>query len=92
MNVALHITSGDIAGDHLVRTGIHGEVFVWHDILYDGPRIPGWPDGDTLKARAHFLVKTTAGGLEKEGVLNTLNIQYQKLAGAADYKRIILWF
>jgi hypothetical protein len=38
MSRILHITSGDIAGGHLANSGIEGKVFVWHDILYDGPR------------------------------------------------------
>jgi len=32
MKTALHITSGDIAGNGLEKSGISGEVFVWHDI------------------------------------------------------------
>jgi hypothetical protein len=92
MSAALHITSGDIAGGLLGKSGLHGDVFVWHDILYDGPRKPGWPDTDTLEARARFLVKTTAGGLQKEYVLRTLKEQYQKLLCAGDYERTILWF
>jgi hypothetical protein len=34
MSKILHITSGDIAGDKLAQSGLPGEVFVWHDILY----------------------------------------------------------
>ncbi|MGA1795810.1 MAG: DUF1835 domain-containing protein [bacterium] len=92
MSDVLHITSGDRAGGSLSKSGISGEVFVWHDILYDGPRNPGWPDGDTLNARAWFLEQTTAGGLDREFVLKTLNNQYRKLADAAGYDRIVLWF
>jgi len=55
MNETLHITSGDIAGDRLTKSGIPGEVIVWHDILYDGPRKPGWPDNTTLHDRAYFI-------------------------------------
>ena len=51
----LHITSGDSAGGSLAKAGLFGEIFVWHDILYDGPRNPGWPNEDTLGARALFL-------------------------------------
>ncbi|MCB2146321.1 MAG: hypothetical protein KQI81_07575 [Deltaproteobacteria bacterium] len=92
MSRTLHITSGDRAGDILAKTGIAGEVFVWHDILYDGPRKPGWPDDDTLDARARFLERTTAGGLDRKFVLSTLENQYRKLPAAADYARIVLWF
>lgn len=92
MRNTLHITSGDCAGDRLAQSGLPGEVFIWHDILYEGPRNPGWPDDDTLEARAHFLEQATAGGLERAVVLSTLKGQYRKLAAAADYERIVLWF
>ena len=92
MKKTLHITSGDIAGDKLAKSGIPGEVFVWHDILYDGPRKPGWPDDDTLHARARFLEATTGGGLGKEYVLETLKAQYAKLKTAARHERVVLWF
>lgn len=88
----LHITSGDSAGGNLAKAGLPGEVFVWHDILYDGPRNPGWPNGDTFSARALFLEETTAGGLDRERVLETLRSQYRKLAEAATHERIVLWF
>ncbi|MCW5201625.1 hypothetical protein VU12_01660 [Desulfobulbus sp. US4] len=96
MRRTLHITSGDMAGEILEKTGLPGEVFVWHDILYDGPRKPGWPDKATLDARACFLVETTNGGLAKEYVLTTLQAQYAKLKIAAQdnspYDRVVLWF
>jgi hypothetical protein len=88
----LHIVSGDIAGGNLLKSGLPGEVFVWHDILYDGFRNPGWPDEETLKARAVFLEKTTAGGLDRRRILETLHNQYRKLAEAATDKNIVLWF
>jgi len=88
----LHITSGDIAGESLVKSGLSGEVFVWHDILYDGPREPGWPDEKTLNARARFLEEATAGGLDRRSILETLHNQYRKLAKAAVKQHIVLWF
>lgn len=93
MGNTLHITSGDIAGRSLAKSGLPGEVFVWHDILYDGPRRPGWPDEDTLHARAAFLEASTAGGLDRQYVLETLRHQYHKLAeGASGNKEMVLWF
>ncbi len=92
MSGILHITSGDIAGDLLRGSGLEGEVFVWHDILYDGPRIPGWPDEPTIEARAEFLEGATGGGLDRALVKETLRAQYAKLAGAGTYARIVLWF
>jgi len=54
MNDTLHITSGDVAGGLRRRPGWGVRFFVWHDILYDGPRNPGWPDDRTIDARAEF--------------------------------------
>ncbi len=33
MSPLLHSTGGDIAGSSLAKSGIPGEVFLWHDIL-----------------------------------------------------------
>jgi len=92
MSEILHITSGDIAGERLAKSGIPGEVFVWHDILYHGPRNPGWPNEDTFVARALFIEKETGGGLEESFILNTLKEQYDKLTANGKYKKIVLWF
>ncbi len=92
MNSTLHITSGDCAGDLLAKSGLAERVFVWRDILYDGPRNPGWPDDGTLEARARFLEQTTAGGLDRGRALNSLKSQYRKLAATAGDERIVLWF
>ena len=62
MTTVLHITSGDCAGELLNKTGISGDLLVWHDILYDEPRQPGWPDGAALEARSRFLEQATGGG------------------------------
>lgn len=92
MSKIFHITSGDIAGGSLSQAGLPGEVFVWHDVLYDGPRQPGWPSENTLNERALFLEEFTAGGLDRDSILKTLHDQYQRLAQAASYERIVLWF
>ncbi|MBI4975907.1 MAG: DUF1835 domain-containing protein [Spirochaetes bacterium] len=92
MKSTLHITSGDTSGGNLAKAGIPGDVFVWHDILYDGPRNPGWPDDETLSARAQFLERETGGGLSQAHVLDVLRDQYHILSRAQDYERIVLWF
>lgn len=92
MGSTLHITSGDSAGGKLAEAGLEGEVFVWHDILYDGPRCPGWPDATTATARADFLEDATAGGLDRHHIAQTLHNQYKTLAEAAPNRPIVLWF
>lgn len=92
MQRILHMTGGDIAGESLRNSGISGEVFVWRDILYDGPRNPGWPEEETLHARAEFLEEATGGGLGREQILGTLRTQYGTLENADHYDAIVLWF
>lgn len=92
MSHVLHVTSGDVAGALLQQAGLPGDVFVWHDILYDGPRNPGWPTEETLHDRASFLEETTGGGLSKAEVLETLETQYRRLMSAPDYDKVVLWF
>jgi len=91
MTAILHITSGDLAGDLIARSGIPGEVFVWHDILYDGPRLPGWPDEDILTARAAYLEAATGGGLSRAVILPTLKTQYARLKTLLSM-HVVLWF
>jgi hypothetical protein len=88
----LHITSGDCAGSLLEKAELEGHVFVWHDILYDGPRQPGWPDHVLLKKRARFLENETAGGLDYTTIMDTLTCQYKLLTDSQMYDRIVLWF
>ncbi|MDD2768455.1 MAG: hypothetical protein PHT19_06955 [Methylococcus sp.] len=91
MTAILHITSGDIAGDLIAKSGVSGEVFVWHDILYDGPCRPGWPDEESLIARAAYLEAATGGGLSRAVILQTLKTQYARLE-TLPYMRAVLWF
>jgi hypothetical protein len=92
MSSTIHITSGDCAGSILGKSGVGGEVFVWHDILYEGPRKLGWPDDDTLQDRAQFLEHATGGGLSRDLVLKTLRAQYCKLEEVNKYGELVLWF
>lgn len=88
----LNITSGDSAGSLLEKATIPGEIFVWHDILYDGLRNPGWPTGQTLQDRARFIETETANGLDRKQALKILTDQYQKLEKCHPQTLILLWF
>lgn len=91
MSMRLHITSGDCCGASLAKAGLPGEVFVWHDVLYEGPRNEGWPTDTTLRVRALFLERLTGGGLKGERILETLRGQYARLEAAAAGP-VTLWF
>ncbi len=85
-----------MSGESLAKSGVSGEVIVWHDILYDGPRKPGWPDEEILEARACFLSETTDGGLAEDYVLAVLQDQYAQLKELVQpdspYGSVVLWF
>ena len=92
MTDTLHITSGDSAGQRLIQAKLPGEVFVWRDILYEGPRNPGWPSEASLQARADYLQQVTAGGLDRAQSLHSLRAQYQRLSEIQPQTQIVLWF
>ncbi len=92
MSAPLHITSGDRSGEVLAETGLPGEILVWHDLLYDGPRTPGWPDRDTLQRRSLFIEEMTAGGLAGQEVLCTFEMQYERISKVPAEAAVVLWF
>jgi hypothetical protein len=92
MNTLLHITNGDSAGERLAKAGLPGEILVWRDVLYDGPRNPGWPTDGTLHARAEFLSHATVGGLSERALFEELRHQYDTLANMTPDQGVVLWF
>lgn len=88
----LHITSGDIVGENLERTTLEGEILVWHDLLYEGPRRPGWPDREILRQRALYIEEMTAGGLHRVEVLATFESQYARIEELSSGSHVVLWF
>ncbi len=89
--MTLHIIGGDAAGENLAGAGLPGKILVWHDVLYDGPRKPGWPDEEALAARARFLEALMAGGLHRDRIGEILRDQYGQLAAVGDGP-VVLWF
>lgn len=92
MRNPLHITSGDRAGEKLAEAGLPGEILVWHDLLYEGPRTPGWPDRDTLQRRSLFIEEMTGGGLARQEVLHTFEVQYERISKLPAETPVVLWF
>ena len=92
MSAPLHITSGDSSGDALAEAGLPGEILVWHDLLYDGPRTSGWPDCDTLQRRSLFIEEMTGGGLARQEVLHIFEAQYERISKLPAEASVVLWF
>ncbi|MAG58666.1 MAG: hypothetical protein CMJ83_20445 [Planctomycetes bacterium] len=51
----LHITSGDVAAEHLAAHGVRGEVVPWRDILHEGPLPAGVGPAALAALRARWL-------------------------------------
>ncbi|MEH6651728.1 MAG: DUF1835 domain-containing protein [Motiliproteus sp.] len=88
----LHITNGDSAGELLRQSTIDGDILVWRDLIFQGPRNPGWPSDATLDARAQFLNDFSGGGIGHDAIRQDLQQCYQRLSQADDYQQIVLWF
>lgn len=88
----LNITSGDMIGKTIADSSLPGELLVWHDILYDGPRNPGLPTAATLQARAAFLEEHTGGGLPQADILAGLQSDYRALNNGDRDRPVVLWF
>lgn len=92
MAPTLHITSGDIAGEALSASGLDGDILVWHDLLYEGPRSPGWPEDEILARRSRFIEEMSGGGLQAGEVLKTFRQQYGRIADLPEDAPVVLWF
>jgi hypothetical protein len=89
----IHITGGDSSAEMLRKSGLDGDILVWRDLLYDGPRTPGWPSPSALKKRATFLTDSSEGAPTEEQVLKMLQKQYSELESSAKIPEApLLWF
>ncbi|MCG8526235.1 MAG: hypothetical protein MI748_07650 [Opitutales bacterium] len=88
----LHLTSGDVSGEMIRESSLEGEVFVWHDLVYEGKRNVGWPTDETLQQRVTMLVEHSGAAMKPDGVLNTLRIQYEFIQKIEVWDEIYLWF
>lgn len=88
----LQLTSGDRSAELLKKAGFPGDILAWRDVLYAGPRRPGWPDEESLAERAAYLAEMTGGGLSQKEILKELRRQYRQLKEASRTHQIVLWF
>ncbi len=86
----LHITNGDAAAEVMLRAGLAGDIFSWHDVLHEGPV----PSGLTLQAlsevRAKFLADCGWGAYRD--ILRRFEQRDAELAGCTRHEEVVLWF
>ncbi len=86
----LIVTNGQSGIDAIKNAGIEGEVFSWDDVLHDGP-VPGGYALDVLsELRARFIASEGEGDFEV--IHAAFTARDQKLASAAEYEELVLFF
>jgi hypothetical protein len=91
-SLVLNITSGDCSGKLIGESSIQGEVFVWRDVLYDGPlRNGGVLSADEMQERAKYLSVLTGGGLLQDDIFQGMEESYARLVDLNKYDEIVFW-
>jgi hypothetical protein len=86
----VHVVNGDSVEHTLARSGLPGEVIVWHDVLHEGDVPPGDP-ATVREARATFLAG--AGYSSREAILADLaGADAALIAALDDGRETVLWF
>lgn len=86
----LIVTNGQSGIDALKNAGIEADVFAWDDVLHDGPVPGGYPLEVLSELRARFIA--SQGADEFETIHAAFMARDQKLAAAADYEELVLFF
>ena len=87
----LHVTNGDHAAAGLARSGLHGDVLSWRDILHDGP-VPSDSDRAAFHlARSQFLLARGWVASATDVVVD-LESRDARLSGTTTADEVVLWF
>jgi hypothetical protein len=88
--LTLHVTNGDHAAQGLARSGLHGDVLAWRDVLHEGP-VPADSDPDRFRrVRAEFL--SERHGATTDEVEEDLRSRDARLREITCDHAIVLWF
>lgn len=85
----LHIRCGSDIEDGLKEAGIDGAFLDFSDPFCQG-QVPDLPQDAFIEARSRFIA--AAYELDEADVRKKQRLRYAKLANAAAYERIVLWF
>ncbi len=87
----LHVTNGDHAAAGLARSGLHGDVLSWRDMLHDGPVRSDTTAAGFRLARAEFLAAGWWTGSVTDVVVD-FEERDARLAGISADDEVVLWF
>lgn len=86
----LHITNGDDLKDKLLQLEMPGEIFVWREMLSEGPTIAEVGSKEFTKIRKNFLKATY--GIPAVDYQEKFLDELEQLKGIDDSTEIVLWF
>lgn len=92
MENVLHIHSGDCAAGLMKKAGIGGDILVWRDILYLGPRYYDIEFKEYISQRAEFLSEMMDGFFSSGQIAEGLYGNYKKIENLNNYDEVTLWF
>ena len=88
----LHIANGSSVTDSLDPVAVPGDRMIWCDPLHDGP-VPGdVSDEELRRIRATYLAGSGATPADRDDILRELERADRRVAAAAQYDEVILWY
>lgn len=91
MSQTLHILNGDSTKSIFEQTGIAGDIFVWREVLSEGPVSPDFNSAEFWNQREEFM--TAYFSLEEGEYQRDLMTPFQQMEEQLeDYSEVCLWF
>ena len=90
MAKTLHILNGDSTAQIFKKSGIEGDVLVWHEMLCEGPLAKGVGSDIFWKKRYDFFEENL--GVSKLDYYDNTIKNFVKLEDNSRYNNIVLWF
>lgn len=90
MSNTLHILNGDSTRYIIEQTDITGDIFVWRDVLSDGPTVHDVGSAAFWDIRAEYM--SQAFEISPEEFREKAQKEFEKIEAFADYAEVVLWF
>jgi Domain of unknown function (DUF1835) len=85
----LHITDGESVAGTLRQSAVLGEVWIFGDLMYEGPAPAGLSDAEWWDRRARFLSRS--GGLTLAEARHVIKTCEDSLSAIPDHDETVLW-
>lgn len=90
MDRTLHILNGGSTAEIFTKTGLSGEVLIWHEMLCEGPLTKDVGSDAFWKTRYAFFEEKL--GIDKLEYFDKVIREVLKIEDADNYGEVVLWF